>query len=468
MTPSNRRRRFAAAAMCVAVVSSCAADGPPTIDLVFRKPADPQFLNGVDVFVFSVNDARGQPWVLRRFSPTQPLRLDDVPYGLALAFALDGLFADTPIVSGRSCSVDVVAGQPLPHVSMLLGPVGTFVPTASPVPPSRQRPLALARQDGRVLLGGGSTADGVVLASAQQYDARSGLWAADHDLLVPRADAAWAPLPGGALVVGGVGLDGAPVSQIDRYDEKQGFREVPSDTALALSDLAVAALPGGAVLIAGGRAGVGAPPVNRAWIYQDDRAAVVPVAGGLISARRSHTLSVVGTGNFTAAFAIGGYGDAGAPLGSIELYDSRGTAPTPFSLTAAALAIPRAEHSATVLQSGDILIVGGRGEPQGAPLREAEILDPLTKIVRPAGTLAEGRVAHTATLLADGRVLVTGGTGLDGPLASAEIYDPGVGDFVAARALGTPRAGHVAVPLCDGTILIVGGGAGAEIYGPKR
>ena len=466
-------RRFpspgASGALCVlglGLWASCGGGAGTTIEITFRKPSDPTLLDRVDAFVFSAVDARGQLLVLRRFAPAQALRLDDVPFGRQLSFAIDGLFMDNPIVEGRSCAVDVVAGGPSPRVAMFLGPVGAFSPTVVAPPGSpRIGPVVVARQDGRVLIAGGATPDGPVLSSAQQYDARSGLWATDRDLLIPRANAAWAAIPGGALIAGGVGADGAPVGQIDRYDEVTGFQAIRVDATLALGGLAMAALPGGAVLISGG-AYAGGVPVNLSWLY--DGGSVLPLAVGMASPRQAHTLSVVGAGNFTAAFAIGGWGADGRPLASIELYDARGPSGAAFSLKSAVLAFPRAGHTATVLRTGEILIVGGEAGAGAPPVRAVEIFDPITSTVRPAGTLAEGRVGHTATLLGDGRVLVVGGRGAAGPLASAEIYDTAVGTFAAARSLGVPRVGHVAVPLCDGTVLVIGGGAGAELYGPKR
>jgi hypothetical protein len=81
----------------------------------------------------------------------------------------------------------------------------------------------------------------------------------------------------------------------------------------------------------------------------------------------------------------------------------------------------RADHTATGLADGTVLVAGGPG-----PGASAEIYDPATGTFSPTGSMATGRIYHTATGLADGTVLVAGGYGA---LASAEIYDPATGTW---------------------------------------
>jgi hypothetical protein len=89
------------------------------------------------------------------------------------------------------------------------------------------------------------------------------------------------------------------------------------------------------------------------------------------------------------------------------------------------------------------------------------------------GSMTTARVSHTATLLQDGRVLVVGGTSGTGTLQTAELYDPAAGTFASTGSLITARQGHSAVLLGDGTVLVVGGYSGsaylasAEIYDPS-
>ena len=77
------------------------------------------------------------------------------------------------------------------------------------------------------------------------------------------------------------------------------------------------------------------------------------------------------------------------------------------------------------------------------------------------------RYLHTATLLTSGKVLIVGGEGTDPLLAvTAEIYDPETGTFTATGSLvTTPRFFSAAVLLPDGTILVADGSY-AELFDP--
>jgi hypothetical protein len=146
----------------------------------------------------------------------------------------------------------------------------------------------------------------------------------------------------------------------------------------------------------------------------------------------------------------------------------------------------RLYHSATVLPSGRVLIVGGEDE-NSAVRNTAELVD--------VGTgqslelqLPERVTHHTATLLKTGQVLISGGGDDQGSFYPSThvtghcwLFDPDALTFTATGALNTPRSHHTATLLNDGRVLVAGGGDGtlktgagfatatasAEVYDPS-
>src|SRR2546429_8547804 len=124
---------------------------------------------------------------------------------------------------------------------------------------------------------------------------------------------------------------------------------------------------------------------------------------------------------------------------------------------------PRAEHTATLLANGTVLISGGR-DAADQPLASAEIYDPATGgFTLLASPLPAPVWGHTATRLGDGTVVIAGGTGDGGlPVAAAQPVDPATGAFTALDPLSTPRARHTATRLRNGSVLLAGGTDGSQ------
>jgi hypothetical protein len=72
-------------------------------------------------------------------------------------------------------------------------------------------------------------------------------------------------------------------------------------------------------------------------------------------------------------------------------------------------------------------------------------------------SMARPRADHTATLLPNGKVLVAGGLLENGFTAASEVYDPGSGRWSDAGPMVAPRAAHTATLLPDGQVLVSGG-----------
>jgi hypothetical protein len=68
-------------------------------------------------------------------------------------------------------------------------------------------------------------------------------------------------------------------------------------------------------------------------------------------------------------------------------------------------------------------------------------------------------MGHTATLLPTGKVLIVGGSNGGGALATAELYDVATGLWGPASSLTTPHEGHTTLLLDSGKVLVTGGSA---------
>ncbi|MCY1041932.1 kelch-like protein [Corallococcus sp. bb12-1] len=129
------------------------------------------------------------------------------------------------------------------------------------------------------------------------------------------------------------------------------------------------------------------------------------------------------------------------------------------------LAGPRANHTATLLPNGKVLVTGGT-RTDTEVLATAELYDPATGTWSPTGSMADARGSHTATLLPDGKVLVVGGLTSTTFLATAELYDPATGTWSPTGSLQDRRSAHTATLLPDGKVLVAGGIS--NIGGPLR
>jgi hypothetical protein len=132
--------------------------------------------------------------------------------------------------------------------------------------------------------------------------------------------------------------------------------------------------------------------------------------------------------------------------------------------TTGSMAEPRAYHTATMLESGLVLVAGGFNECGIScnELTSAELCDPETGTFAATGSMPSGHALHAAALLADGRVLITGSNppgGKGGPVLSNEAttYDPVTGQFTAIAPMVEYRGRHTATLLPSGGVLITGG-----------
>ena len=113
---------------------------------------------------------------------------------------------------------------------------------------------------------------------------------------------------------------------------------------------------------------------------------------------------------------VGGLGQSGylSDITVIDLYN------LDLTVFEDALHFPRANHTATLINTNEVLIVGGG--PTVEASHSAELLDLTTgESTLLPWRLKVPRVGHTATLLPDGRVLIAGGSATDRRM---EVFNP--------------------------------------------
>ena len=445
----------------VALAATAACGTPPELTLDIQLPEDKRLLAAVETLDLTAtrNDVVLAHGTFSASAGT--VSLSDVSHGTGTVFTLEGLDSTgTVIAEGRTCDVDFEgAGTNAP---LYFAPTNFFAPTKGPPVSERVSPVAMALDDGTVLLAGGTDPTGAVLKTSELFTPGLATFAAHTAVMnIARTRAAATALASiGLLVTGGVGADGnAAIRAGEIYLESQKQFLVTVPVLDARVDHQAVLLADGSVFVSGGSASSGGAPLatTEIVIVTTDGTFQVNDGPNLVAARRARRYAAVADG---VPHVFGGYDAQGNVLASIEYVDLDSNV---AETVATPLETARAEATATLLASGSILVAGGKGAG-GVVLSDAELYNPITRKITATYTLAVARYGHTATLLADGRVLVAGGLGAAGQaLDSVELFDPDVG-FLTERSLETARAGHVAVPLCDGTVLVAGGGTGAELY----
>ncbi len=140
----------------------------------------------------------------------------------------------------------------------------------------------------------------------------------------------------------------------------------------------------------------------------------------------------------------------------------------------------RANHTATALADGTVLVVGGNSATTGICFRTSS-LQPGALRSNTGGWVATStpiadRTTHSATLLPSGEVLVAGGgSATGGAVTQAEYYDPVVSNWFTATNNATGHSAGSLVTLTSGQALLAGGydGSGAvtsvaELYDPAK
>jgi hypothetical protein len=304
---------------------------------------------------------------------------------------------------------------------------------------------ALALASGEILVVGGLDRDdpNITNTESELVNVKTGAVSVLDQKLEGRLHQTMTRALGDSVVVaGGVKFQVThwdPVDRVDVYLPTDHRWISASPMIEPRSDHAATALLDGTVIVIGGNQG---PRLLQSVDIYDvkkdrwSRASPLPVPRTELSA---FTLS---DGRVLVA---GGIDGSGAPTDTTYIYypavDNWAEGPKMW--------VPRVQHAAVQLANGDILFIGGDGAASGTSERyDAK----LGKFIL-SGTLVDPRQAARAAQLPDGRVVLVGGmpprNDEFAPLRSAEIWDPLTERWTALPPSPTPRAWP--------SLLVVGG-----------
>jgi hypothetical protein len=313
---------------------------------------------------------------------------------------------------------------------------------------------AVLLEDGTVLVVAGRGKGGPrgprLFPFTEVYDPATGAWADSGELAEEREFFTLIALGDGRILAAGgtnIQLDTTKTAEV--RDPTTGEWSPAGKMSTGRQRGVAVLLDDGTVFYTGGR--------NKNLRDQDSTEIFDPATGEWTDAapmsqvRSIHTATVLDDGR---VLVVGGGKPEGPYFATAEVYD-----PASDSWTSTgSMRLPRILHTATLLPDGRVLVVGGKGESApgvDSQLRQtAEVWDPATGEWEPAGSLADGRAEHTATLLSDGTVLVIGSLGNK---SSSEIYDPATDTWYDSGVMEETRYRHTATLLSDGTVFVNGG-----------
>jgi hypothetical protein len=325
---------------------------------------------------------------------------------------------------------------------------------------ARAEHTATLLPNGKVLIAGGNTEvfNNIprVTASAELYDAATGVFTPTGSLITARTGHRAVLLPDGRVLIAGGTGDVEQLSTLEIYDPSTGNFAAAGDATNLRWVVTATLLNDGRVLITGPSRM--SQDVTVAGLYDPAAGTYSPILPWS-SRREDWPIIQLADGRVLL--------DSG---GGTDVYDPKTGTFTPSGW----MILYRIDYTATLLTSGNVLISGGYNDD---PVNTAELYDPAAGKFIATGSMTGVRSAAAAALLADGTALIAGGWSGSRAVAGAEVYDPSVGTFVKTQDMITPRFWETATLLGNGQILIAGGYtdtpprsavSSAEVYTPAK
>jgi MYXO-CTERM domain-containing protein len=410
-------------------------------------------------------DAGGVP----RLRMAPPYAVDGDGRRLELNVAIEGCAYDTnlkmpwerPTVApgSRHCTVrlswDAQAKAPL-----VVDP--EWILTTNMVK-SRMNATTTLLPDGRVLVAGGDLGTpgaGSVLASAEVYNPKMNIWMPTGAMSQPRTDHQVIALTDFAVAMGGTDS-----LLIDKYSYVNNtWSQDPNVPMMKQrSKFAAVMVPGKFILATGGISTGGAPTNTAEYLLltpQDPAWVLTP--SPMTTTRFGHSATVLEGGK---VLVVGGFGPNG-PMATAEVYFHN---MPPVWYAIGSMMHPHANHAALKLSDGRVIVAGGDGSTammMPSPTSNVEmfggIMAPTWQSVK---SMSNARMLFGAALIpgTDQFVAMGGASnamGNIGPSKSAEKYLPDTDEWVALTDMHFARSNFTAVALHDGRILAPGGTIG--------
>ncbi len=315
--------------------------------------------------------------------------------------------------------------------------------TAAPMHAVRSYHTATKLTDGRVLIAGGDTTITELFDPVTEQFTVTGALNEVHGYL----PAALLLNDGRVMLVAGSLAFFTPETP-EIYNPATGAWTQTPQIPVGVSLFAAVHLPSDTVLAFGGYDGYTSGQAYSSVESYTPQSNSVSAMSPMIVARLHESATVMPNNQI---LILGG-SDAYYSVSSTELYDA--SIPGGRSQLSTSLNENRREHTATLLANGDVLVVGGFQSAPGygieVVLATAELRDHKTAAWSISGNMSVQRFSHTATLLPSGQVLVVGGMSQQYcvvALSSAELWTP------AQESAGTI---NVSTNLANATFTITG------------
>ena len=404
-----------------------AAAGTITADGLYTAPSTPGNFHLVATSSHNTN-----------LSATAPLTIVSVGFVPISAMAARSGHTATLLLDGRVLIAGGTIDATPPSAELFIPASGTFAPTRSGMVYVRSGHCASLLTDGRVLIVGGDDARANLFQTAEVFDPVTQSFSTTGNLNQTRTGATATLLSNGkVLIAGGRDSVGTLLSSSELYDPRTGTFTLTGNMHSPRAQHTATLLSNGKVLLVGSSRETGSAELF------DPASGLFSTTGSLIQSRAHHTATLLPNGNVLVLGGtqtmepVGGGADA-APvsLDSAEVYDP---AKGGFH-SAGKLLIARDSHSATLLANGMVLVAGGYehgfdadAHPEWYTIFAAELFDPATSVSTTAASLETGRAEHQATSLNNGEVLITDGVAgfqelcckpkpVIGSIATAELY----------------------------------------------